>query len=258
MTFCLRTRSPARFRRRSVWPQLFNPSQPLQLPVELWDVILNLLTNDGLLQTACVSRGWNELSLAIYMRRHNVTPATASIDVPAFFLGALHLACVPPPIIGLRCTFPTFDMPRRMRSLAGVIAKCPRLTSLSAEWRYDPFRAHSGSHAAVVTIIRDIVRTLADRTPGPIIVVGSETIQRFDRKDIPRWPARYLLIGQPRDVRASVLGRGTNTDSSFYLNRLEWVHVRSIRGSSGALGCFTLVTFPTASLTLSPTKNLTS
>jgi hypothetical protein len=110
----------------------------------------------------------------------------------------------------------------------------------------------------VVTIIRDVVRTLADRTPGPIIVVGSETIQRFDRKDIPRWPARYLLIGQPRDVRASVLGRGTNTDSSFYLNRLEWMHVRSIRGSSGSLGCFTLVTFPTASLALSPTKNLTS
>lgn len=261
MLFSLTTKSLARFRRRSTLAKFFNPFQTLELPVELWDEILALLTNDDLLQTACVSRAWNALSLTIYMCRHNVISDTGSIDVPSFFLQALHLACVSPQITALRCTFPAFAVLRRMRSLPGAVANCPHLTSLSVEWRYDPLETLKKSHARaeIVAIIRNVVRTLADRTPGPLIVVGSTKIQRFERKEIP---ARYLLIGQQRDgVGASVLGRVTHaeSESSFSFNRLDWVNVRSIRnGGAGSLECFTLVTFPTASLGLHPTKLLTA
>ncbi|KAJ7852378.1 hypothetical protein B0H14DRAFT_3658550 [Mycena olivaceomarginata] len=60
----------------------------------------------------------------------------------------------------------------------------------------------SHARAEIAAIIRAMVRTLADRTLWPIIVVGSVKIQHFERKYIPRWPARYLLIGQCGTVSA--------------------------------------------------------
>jgi hypothetical protein len=71
--------------------------------------------------TICVSRAWNELSLAIYMRRHNVTPDTGSIGIPSF-LQALHLAFVLLQFTALRCTFPAFAVLWRIRSLPGAVA----------------------------------------------------------------------------------------------------------------------------------------
>ncbi|KAF7350546.1 F-box domain-containing protein [Mycena sanguinolenta] len=122
------------------------------LPVELWDVVLNLLNNDGLLLTACVCRTWNEISIALYMRRHNVDGASLILQIPSFLLQPLHISCAVPQIHTLRCSFPAYGILRRMRSLREVVAKCPHLINLTVDWAYDPFRTRGGSSNSPETL----------------------------------------------------------------------------------------------------------
>ncbi|KAF7362898.1 hypothetical protein MVEN_00640400 [Mycena venus] len=256
MAFSLISRSLARIRPKRLLP---NSPRALPLPVELWDIVLDLLTNDDLLQTGCVCRAWNELSLTIYMRRHNVTASTTSINIPSFFLQALHIACAVPQIDTLRCTFPCYGVLRRMRSLRAVVSKCSHLTTLSIDWGHDPFKAHYGvkcSPEVLVAIFRNILRIMAKRTHGPVIVVANETILRFEVDDIPRWPLITRAAPAMYHGVGPVLLQSTKAES-FYLNRLEEVTVRSIRDGSDPLERFTLITFPTTSLNLRPTEKLT-
>ncbi|KAF8212673.1 hypothetical protein K438DRAFT_1804935 [Mycena galopus ATCC 62051] len=224
------------------------------LPVELWDVILSELTNDGLLLAACVCRTWNELALALYMRRHNIAAASSSMRIPAFVLQPLHISCVVPQIHTLHCTFPAYALLRRMKSLRAVVAKCPQLINLSVDWGYDPFKARTylpSPPAALVAILRDVLRVLAARTAGPVIVVGNETIQKFAPEDIGRWP---IIASAESRVSAPVHG---NTWKSFWITgSVDAIDVRSIKVGSGPLDCFTQITFPTRTLTLRPTDDL--
>ncbi|KAF8212672.1 hypothetical protein K438DRAFT_1957293 [Mycena galopus ATCC 62051] len=56
----------------------WSPARAPELPVELWDLILSQLPDGELLRTACICRAWNELSIALYMRRHNVAAYPSS------------------------------------------------------------------------------------------------------------------------------------------------------------------------------------
>ncbi|KAJ6486986.1 hypothetical protein C8R45DRAFT_930550 [Mycena sanguinolenta] len=235
------------------------------LPVELWDVVLNLLNNDGLLLAACVCRTWNEISIALYMRRHNVGGARVLLQIPSFLLQPLHLSCVVPQIHTLRCIFPTYAILRRMRSLREVVAKCPHLIHLSVDWGYDPFRTRASSPNSadvLVAILRDVLRTLAARTRGPVFVVGNGAIQRFEADEIRRWPLiprmQFPAKRGSKGIRASVIAHDVDGDS-FSLtdgSSTTSVDVRSIRVASGPLESFTQITFPTTILSLCPTEKV--
>ncbi|KAF7346845.1 F-box domain-containing protein [Mycena sanguinolenta] len=216
------------------------------LPVELWDVVLNLLDYDGLLLAACVCRNWNEISIAIYMQRHNVRGAPVVLQISVRLLKPLHISCTVPQIHMLSCSFPGYDNLRLIRSLRGVVEKSPHLVNLKIDWGHDLFstrRGSSDSPKAVVTILRHVLRTLASRTPGPVLIMENRAIQRFEVNDIRRLPlvvpVQYLTKRYPTDI-------GT-----------AWtVDVRSIRVGSGLLESFTQIIFSPMILVLRPTKRI--
>ncbi|KAJ7263668.1 hypothetical protein B0H12DRAFT_1103356 [Mycena haematopus] len=273
MTFSLRKWSLPCVRPRSLFrnmaqtlPLFRKLSETPLLPVELWEIVLNLLNNDDLLLAACVCRTWNEISILVYMRRYNVSGAPALLRIPSFLLQALHISCVVPQIHTLRCSFPHYAVLRRMRSLREVVAKCPQLINLTIDWAYDPFKARASlrhSSDALVIILRDVLRTLANRTQGPVFIVGNEDIQRFDAEDIRRCQpvlsrAASLAKRVSRDVCVSVIAQNGNGEP-FCLNTsssIDSVDVRSIRVGSGPLESFTQITFPTRTLILRPTEKV--
>ncbi|KAF7346843.1 hypothetical protein MSAN_01823500 [Mycena sanguinolenta] len=235
------------------------------LPVELWDVVLNLLDDDGLLLAACVCRTWNEISIAIYMQRHNVHGAPVGLQISARLLKPLHISCAVPQIHTLLCYFPGYAILRHMRSLRGVVAKSPHLVNLRIDWGYDLFSTHSGSSdspKAVVAILRDVLCTLASRTPGPVFVVENGAIQRFKVNDIRRLPlvvaAQTLTKRDSTDIRTAWMAHHPDgdpfclTSSSSSLS----VDVHSIRVGSGPLESFTQITFPPMTLVLCPTTKI--
>ncbi|KAF7346853.1 F-box domain-containing protein [Mycena sanguinolenta] len=234
------------------------------LPVELWDVVLNLLNNDGLLLAACVCRTWNEIAIGLYMQRHNVNGAPVVLQIPAFLLKPLHISCAVPQIHTLRCSFPVYAIVRHMRSLEGVVAKCPRLMNLSIELGPHLFRIHSSdSPEAVVVILRDLLRTLASRTPGPVFVLENGIIQRFEADDVRRWPliarVQSLRRSESRDnIHAAMMAHDVDGEPFRLTNpsSRNSVDVRSIRVGSGPLESFTQITFPTTILNLRPTEEV--
>ncbi|KAJ7909111.1 hypothetical protein B0H13DRAFT_644345 [Mycena leptocephala] len=173
--------------------RLWRPRKPPQdlLPIEVWDLIFTSLTDHALLQTACVCRIFNELSITMYLRRHNVTAATTSLKIPPYLMRSLDLACVTPQIDSLRCKFWTFDVLRHMRSLREVVGKCQDLTEISLSWSDDLFQVHRYdsrvpySPNALITILRDILRAFADRTPGPCSLWPTENSTNFNPKIFP-------------------------------------------------------------------------
>ncbi|KAJ7677091.1 hypothetical protein DFH06DRAFT_1169759 [Mycena polygramma] len=249
------------------------------LPSELWDLVLNSLTNDGLLQTACVCRALNEISLSLYVRRHDMNMASTSLRVLSYFLRVMHIACITPRIDTLRCKFRTFDVLRDMRSLRGVLRKCPQLTDISLDWGFNNlFRIHSFDTKvsyppeALITTLLDVLCTIADRTPGPVVVVASGSIFRFQSKDISHWEllsskappghGRRRLLARLQSVLRRSRPRGCvslafhdHSGEYLHLDCINSVVVRSIHGGP-ELGWFTLITLQTAHLALQPTLSL--
>ncbi|KAJ6564177.1 hypothetical protein B0H19DRAFT_1258659 [Mycena capillaripes] len=246
------------------------------LPFELWDLVLEDLTDNDLLQTACVCRGLNHLSLAIYLRRHNITRETTSLNIPSYFLRVLHISCVTSHIHTLQCKFQTFDLLRHMRSLRELVAKWPDLTEMSLNWSgHNLFAAHRYDNRvpyppdALIDILREVFLAVVDRTGGPVMVVGNGTLNKFRRDDISGW---HLCNAGRRRGTSSIIARvrstlRNNTMNShiavqlhgpngkiLHLNHIEAVNVRSIRITSRRLGRFTLIAFSSTYLVLQPTS----
>ncbi|KAJ6527516.1 hypothetical protein B0H19DRAFT_542237 [Mycena capillaripes] len=262
---------------RLKWP---SPKEPhCILPFELWELVLDDLTNDGLLQTACVCRGFNDLSLAIYFRRHDITAETKSLDVPSYILRALHLSCGTPGFHGLRCKFRTFDVLRHMRSLREVVAKYPDLTHISLEWSDNLFYGHRYDRKipyasrALVTMLRDVLLTVIHKRGGPVIFLNYGNIYRFEPKEFSRWrlhPADNTSCGRGLIARAKstlqdntrcsipAVELHTHPGERVDVTQIVELTVRSIRIGSGPMDRFTVVALWMGSLVLQPTKSLSS
>ncbi|KAJ7606976.1 hypothetical protein DFH06DRAFT_1309714 [Mycena polygramma] len=257
------------------------------LPFELWDSILDSLTDNNLLLTACVCRTFNEVSLTLYLLRHKVTATSTSLDVPSYFLKALHLLCATPKIDALRCKFTAFDVLPHMRCLQEVVAKCVQLTDVSLHFKSnilisDKRIGYYLTPEDVIPTLRDILRTITDRTPGPVIMVASGTICRVAPHDMASWVLRLPKVTKVPKRRwggllrrtDSVLQRGPTRPvfvlfhghdaEELHVDSIYAVEVRSIRGGPGPLDRFTLITVQTAAtdwgqrpfLSIQPTQSL--
>ncbi|KAK7061617.1 hypothetical protein R3P38DRAFT_665525 [Favolaschia claudopus] len=257
----------ARDRRKRNIPFISQPRHiAIPLPIELWDLVFLSLPNDELLKVALISRAWNQLSIPIYLRRHGLAAPYESLDIPCFILQALHLSSVTIDIRALRCTFPVYDVLRRMRSLRAVVAKSPNLTSLSVEWTYDLLKAQYGDthkQYTYVSLLFDILRTVVDRNPVPVIVIANGAIARYKREEIPGSSSPHFMRRQSFIKRQSSgtfqFPLGVHDESIFSVNSVHRLEVRSIRtGGTGELACFTLILFPDGWLSLRPSERISA
>src|ERR1700761_8764547 len=260
------------------------------LPPELWDLVLDELSNNKLFQTACVCRTFNEISIGLIMRRNNINTSLGTISIPPHALPALHLSCTPLEIHTLSCMFRWFDVLRGARLVREIVAKCPKLTNIRLEWDFDIFNIPPYGFLtdqkrmptypeALLGALRDVLSIAAKRTPGPLVVVGNASVYTFDNADISRWTLRDFhrpplrprlfirVLSKLRSLRKdpevetpsgrphfSALAKG----DSFSLDFIQMVHLQPMLFTAGRWQSCTLLTFDMTSLTLPPTGLLSA
>ncbi|KAJ7738983.1 hypothetical protein B0H16DRAFT_1694658 [Mycena metata] len=246
-------------------------------PVEIWDIILNFLPDSTLLQTACVCRTFNELSIAMHLGRNGLNMGTESLTMHSHHLKALNLSCVTSAARSLVCNFWAFDVLRDLRCLLRVLKKSPNLTDVTLDWGHNLFQVHifdnqrPYSSRSLLTTFLDVLSVLAHKTPGPVIVVAGSVICKVQPEDILRWELgnwgdTYRRFGRYRSKIRATIGSGSKTYSffviplkdngrtSFLLSPIHTVHVYSIRTQSETFSQFTLMAFPTTTLRLAATE----
>ncbi|KAK7043432.1 hypothetical protein R3P38DRAFT_2610018 [Favolaschia claudopus] len=246
---------------RSFFPQTSPKDRPtfnVPLPAEIWDVILDFLADDDLLQAACVSRAWNALSIAIVLRRHGASPPFYSFDIPSFAIQAIHISCAVPRINihTLRCAFPAHDVLRRMRSVREVVAKSPSLTSLSLDFGRDFLVAKSRKGVlhrpeTLMSLLCDILRTVMLRIAARVVFVvvdGGIFKITLGKDDLP--PSRCFAPAKLGGGRCPCFTIALG-NVCFYVDNITAASISSVRNTSRAEQKeFTLIIFPTNSLTL--------
>ncbi|KAK7058120.1 hypothetical protein R3P38DRAFT_1194071 [Favolaschia claudopus] len=251
---------------RSFFPQTSPENQAtftVPLPAEIWDVILDFLANDDLLQAACVSRAWNSLSIAIVLRRHGASPPFHSLDIPSFAIQAIHISCVIPRmnIHTLRCAFPAHDVLRRMRSVREVVAKSFSLTSLSLDFACDFLVAKSRTGVlhrpeTLMSLLCDILRTVVRRIAARVVfVVVDGGIIKITLGEDDFLPSRCFAPAKLGGGRSPCFTIALG-NLCFYVDNITAVSICSVRNTSCAeQKDFTLIVFPTNFLTLDCTIN---
>ncbi|KAJ7614925.1 hypothetical protein FB45DRAFT_1064553 [Roridomyces roridus] len=97
------------------------------LPIELWDEIFSLLTDEDLLRAARVSKPFNILCIRVHVARHklpSVAESQASLQVKSAALPALQLSCTTLGAERLFCHFDTdLGIQRGLEALATIIGR---------------------------------------------------------------------------------------------------------------------------------------
>ncbi|KAJ7190033.1 hypothetical protein GGX14DRAFT_580194 [Mycena pura] len=249
-TLCLALLSPRREAGRQ--PEAL-------LPLEVWDLVFQALLNDDhmLLQVACVCRIFNELAIALFFRRNKINLSTGAVTVNPYTVTALYLSCGHLPINTLSCSFFSTYV-RSMRILRAVVEKCPDLTNLHLTYATLGTRRISGEKTFLLALC-DVLHAMSKRMAGPVIVLGTNFILRFEVADlctrkrynwIPARIQRVLKVDSPSQFSMQLKARQLAYPAE--------VEIQCIRAELGPFNSFTLIAFDMMSLTLVPTKTLSA
>ncbi|KAF7297307.1 hypothetical protein MIND_00964000 [Mycena indigotica] len=155
------------------------------LPVELWELILDEMSDGRLVEAAKVCRALNTLALRLYFRRNKMEACQGALDIRSHLLRALFLAVHPSEgVRSLTVTFWTFGKGRSVLMLRDIVERWPSLTEVNLSWRHNiltrhpDMEAHSSrkpvSAAAFLSALWEVVVLVAQRCAASRGHGGSE------------------------------------------------------------------------------------
>ncbi|KAJ7115352.1 hypothetical protein C8R44DRAFT_223319 [Mycena epipterygia] len=173
-----------------------------RLPPELWELVLQELDDDNLLIAARVCSAFNDRCVAIHLGRNDITPislATGTLSIHSHLISVLQLARQAPQVHTLECRFWAFHILRDMKLLREFLVRSQELKDLHLVFHGNMIDAHSNdaifpySQDALLTQFRDILRAMATKSTGPVVVIASPTIHMIHARDLAEWGLRYFL-----------------------------------------------------------------
>ncbi|KAJ7043166.1 hypothetical protein C8F04DRAFT_1073863 [Mycena alexandri] len=171
------------------------------LPFELWDLVVQDLTDKDLLRVSAVCRAFNAVAIGEYLARHNVAISSKEVSVPSDVTRALQISCTPPDVERLVCHFKAFDIHRDiyrdLLSLRRMVDRSQNIRDLTLSFAGDFFHAHKWSGVGSPRELRGaacaVFSAMAIKVDGPVIVVGTDassmvrTLFLCRAKDIAGW-----------------------------------------------------------------------
>ncbi|KAJ7455733.1 hypothetical protein FB451DRAFT_1184032 [Mycena latifolia] len=247
-----------------------NISSPYLLPPEVWELVFEELTDEGLLAAARACSAFNDRCITIHLSRNGIPTDSLSagiLNIHSPLLSVFQLSRLTPQIHSLICHFSPFRVMRDMKLLRDFIRRSPGLRELRLSFSGDMLKAHiidtifPYSQRALLTEFCNVIRAMVAKTSEPIVVIHSGYIFRARTRDLADWGFRYFIHWKHRfgrvariDEACAVL-RPKRTDPVFYLpvwsggarQQLEYtrhlhsIEVRAIPAASDGTGPFALI-----------------
>ncbi|KAJ7455751.1 hypothetical protein FB451DRAFT_1515375 [Mycena latifolia] len=242
------------------------------LPPEVWELVFEELTDEGLLAAARVCSAFNDRCITIHLRRSGIHPdslSTGILNIHSPLLSVLQLSRLTPRMHTLICHFSPFRVMRDMKLLRDFIRRSPGLRELRVSFSGDILKAHiidtifPYSQRALLTEFCNVVRAMVAKTPEPIVVINSGYIYRARPRDLADWGFRYFIHWRHPFGRVAWVDKAwavltpKRTDPNFFLpvwaggvqqklrytKHLNSIEVRAIPAASDGMGPFTLIVF---------------
>ncbi|KAJ7694329.1 hypothetical protein B0H17DRAFT_1329985 [Mycena rosella] len=243
---------------------------PFLLPLEMWELVLEELTEEWLRTAARVCSAFNDRCIAIYLRRHEINPeslAIGTLHIYSPLLSILQLSRLTPQIHTLVCHFWAYRVLRDMKYLRQFVQRLHGIKELQLFFAGNLINAHTVdtifpySQTTLLAELCDVVRAVVWKSPGPIIVIIDGTIYRVRPRDLAGWGSRYFFYWKHRFGRIAWIdkarfllkseepephlflpvwspGRGQKPEYTRYLNS---INIRGIPARSGADEPFTFL-----------------
>nr|GAT58276.1 predicted protein [Mycena chlorophos] len=261
------------------------------LPAELWEVVLDQLSDEGLLAASRICLVLNELSIRMYFHRNNVDLSVPPLRIRSNLARSLFLlACEPVGLKSLHVMFWRYGRGHTLLYLHEIAQKFPSLREIRLDIDANvlgrQFEEMLAGHKQAIRpeIILDawwrLIRVVAMRGGGPLVLVAGGALHRCDASVMSRskivFEKRKMGVYTYRETnivkrayralkgkRGSELYRSQDVELCAYLEiavkagdvrveKVDKVHLRPVVGlQDGA----TLLEFESKSLRVAPNKS---
>ncbi|KAJ7434863.1 hypothetical protein FB451DRAFT_1310696 [Mycena latifolia] len=196
---------PKRLNLRTLWTRRRRPTQtiiPYSLPLELWELVLEELSDESLRTVARVCSVFNDRCITLYLSRHEISPkslATGILHIHSPLLSVLQLSRLTPQIHTFVCHFWAFRVLRDMKFLREFIRRLHSITELHLSFTDDLLTAHTidtifpYSPHALVKEFCGVIRAMVAKSGAPVVVITGGYLYRVRPQDLQDWGFRYFL-----------------------------------------------------------------
>ncbi|KAJ7615746.1 hypothetical protein DFH06DRAFT_1145788 [Mycena polygramma] len=192
------------------------PPQPVLVPPELWEIVLDELSESELLRMATVCTAFTALCTHIMVRRrmpdtHNPNETLFSspyLELLSPMLAVIHLSFRPLQTQVLACYFAPVNIRRDLRLLGDFIVRCTALYALDMFFYEDLLRLHCAhpsprfSREDLTSVLCSTISTMAGRIAGPVIIFTADTfaadICSCWPTDIAEWGLHMAKFEHPK------------------------------------------------------------
>ncbi|KAJ7777679.1 hypothetical protein DFH07DRAFT_1056458 [Mycena maculata] len=170
-----------------------------RLPPELWDHVLDQLSDEDLFIAARVCTGFNERCIVIYFERRHISrdvSAAATLAISSDLLPVFQLWHLTPQIHTLVCRFWSFHILRNLGILRDLIARCDEIQEISLFFHRNVVDAHETDtifpypQQALLTAVADTMRAMTAKSTKPVVIVDStvNVLGHFRSDNLKDWP----------------------------------------------------------------------
>jgi hypothetical protein len=202
VTACMHTLRRLRNTLRNRRPKAQDVTRSPCLPLEIWELVLEALTDEALLTAALVCAAFNDRCIAIYLRRNNLVfpeaNSTESWSIGSHLLSVFQLSRLTPQIHTLCCHFWAFRVLRDMKFLRGFIRRSHEITELRLSVPSHLMNLHDidilfpYSQRALLTEFIHVIRDMVAKATAPVLVILRGSIYRVRPCNIAEWGLRYF------------------------------------------------------------------
>ncbi|KAJ6537992.1 hypothetical protein B0H19DRAFT_1382599 [Mycena capillaripes] len=241
------------------------------LPMELWELVFESLLDEDLLVAARVCSAWNDRCVRMFLLRSGFSrlESTTGLILDSHELPALQLSLIPLPLRTLACRPWGSVLMRDLRCIQDFVSRSRDIEQLNLTFCCNFTRihvAHGLSCSAMRAEFCDVLRAMAQKTSGPLIMISNSEIYLVDHQDLAKWWPRQreyrslsnlqrlplikkvrtvLTRRTPRSDFSLLVGQRGKKQAFVCLSSVHTVEMRSVHPGSSpqVLPPFTLLTF---------------
>ncbi|KAJ7652410.1 hypothetical protein DFH06DRAFT_1206066 [Mycena polygramma] len=239
------------------------------LPMELWELVFEALTDDALLIAAQVCCAWNERCTRRFLLNKGFPPEkmmTGTVSMKSDVLPVLQISRIPPSIKSLVCKPRCRFVIRDLAYLQSFVSRSHHIENLTLSFHEVLFNEyHHLSRSSVQDGLCRLIQTMAQKTAGPAVLIAYGDIFVVERRVLAKWvprrncssvlrrlplvdKAQAVLAPESQDPQLSLLVGHSGKEPVFACLAHYSVEMRSMHPPRGKLLPSTFISFD------SPTK----
>ncbi|KAJ7624222.1 hypothetical protein DFH06DRAFT_754362 [Mycena polygramma] len=160
------------------------------LPLELWQLVFAVLTDEDLLTAARVCCVWNDCCIPIFLLSKNVALASGDVCMGSELLPVLRLSRVSPQIHTLTCRPLGSLTVRDLKCVQYFVSRSQHIEALTLSFCcnfVDIHHVHNLTFSSVRDGLFGVMYAMAQKTQGLVVVVVNSEIHVLEPRDLAQW-----------------------------------------------------------------------